>query len=35
LERWYRDLRARRIDDGGDGAQRSALAQHLLDTFTK
>ena len=35
LERWYRDLRTRRIDDGGDGAQRSALTQHLLDTFTK
>jgi len=35
LERWYRELRVRRLDDGGDGAQRSAVAAHLLSTFKK
>lgn len=35
LERWYRELRVRRLDDGGDGAQRSTVAAHLLSTFKK
>ncbi|HJN93738.1 MAG TPA: acyl-CoA dehydrogenase family protein [Dehalococcoidia bacterium] len=35
LERWYRDLRLHRIDDGGDAAHREAIAAHLLSTFKK
>lgn len=35
LERWYRDLRLRRIDEGGEAAQRSTIATHLLTTFKK
>jgi len=35
LERWYRDLRVRRIDDGGEAGQREAIAAHLLSTFKK
>ena len=35
LERWYRDLRARRLDDGGTEAQRHTIADTLLTTFRK
>ena len=35
LERWYRDLRLRRIDEGGEATQRSTIAAHLLTTFKK
>lgn len=35
LERWYRELRLRRLDDGAAGAQRSAVAAQLLNTFKK
>jgi acyl-CoA dehydrogenase len=35
LERWYRDLRLSHIDEGGEAAQRSTIANHLLTTFKK
>ena len=35
LERWYRDLRLRRIDEGAEAGQRSVIADHLLTTFKK
>lgn len=35
LERWLRDLRARRLAEGGPAQQRLAIAQRLTTTFKK
>ena len=35
LERWLRDLRARRLSEGGPTQQRLAIAQRLTTTFKK
>lgn len=35
LERWLRDLRARRLGEGGPTQQRLAIAQRLTTTFKK
>ncbi len=33
LERWYRELRLRRLTDGSSAIQRAHVAEHLLSTF--
>ena len=35
LERWLRDLRARRLSEGGPTQQRLAIALRLTTTFKK